>query len=255
MKRWLVLIIVCLAGVLAFGYLGQVITSYTSPASTYTRGLAMAAGVLYVVDSNSPGIVYRTNPSTGSVSGWFTLPFNGSPSGLAYTSGGNYLWVGVPSNDFVYRCNASTGSVYGSWSAGHDPSGLAPLGTGDGGAGATQLFTSDNAPPRFYRHYISDGSIVSSITISPSDYDCAYDWRNNLLWIGAGDYIRGYTMSGTVTGSFATPEAADPRGLAYYGSYLYVGCSNNGRIYVVHCPQDFVGIAAASMGRIKSFYR
>jgi len=255
MKRWLVLMVVLLTAASAFGYLGQVIASYPSPAGTNTRGLAMASGVLFVADSNSPAIIYRINPSTGATSSWYTLPFTGVPYGLAYTSGGNYLWVGTPSNEYVYRCNASNGSLYGSWSAGHDPSGLAPLGTGDGGYGATQLFASDNNPPRFWRHYLSNGSIISTVTIAAvADYDCAYDWRNNLLWVGNATYLYGYTMSGNITGSFAAP-AANPRGLAYYGAYLYVGCTSNGRIYVVHCPQSFVGVTPSSMGRVKSLFR
>jgi hypothetical protein len=254
MKRWLILVLGLLAAVSAFGYLGQVIASYPSPAGTNMRGLAMAAGVLYVADSNSPAIIYRVNPSTGSTYDWYTLPFSGNPSGLAYTSSGNYLWVGVPGNDYVYRCNASSGSLISSWSAGHEPYGLAPVATGDGGSGATQLFTTDNSPARFYRHYLSNGSIISSVTITSSAYDCAYDWRNSLLWIGTTTYLYGYTMSGTVTGSFASP-ATNPRGLAYYGAYLYVGCTSNGRIYVVHCPANFVGVRPSSMGRVKAFYR
>jgi hypothetical protein len=255
MRRWLVLAGAILAAASAFGYLGQVIASYASPAGTNTRGLAMASGVLFVSDSNSPAIIYRINPSSGTTSSWYNLPFTGSPSGLAYTSSGDYLWVSIPSNDYVYRCNAVTGSLYGSWSAGHNPAGLAPLGTGDGGSGATQIFTSDNGPARFWRHYLSNGSLISTVTISNgADYDCAYDWRNSLLWVGTATYLYGYTMSGTLTGSFASP-AANPRGLAYYGAYLYVGCTSNGRIYVVHCPSGFVGVTASSMSRVKSLYR
>lgn len=254
MRRWLILLAACMAAASAFGYLGQVIASYPSPAGTNTRGLAMASGVLFVVDASSPAIVYRINPSTGSTSLWYTLPFNGSPSGLTYTSGGNYLWVGVPANDNVYRCDANTGSLYGSWVAGHDPSGLAPVATGDGGSGATQLFTTDDNPARFWRHNISNGSVVSSVSITATANDCAYDWRNSLLWIGTSSYLFGYTMSGTVLGLFPSP-AATPRGLAYYGTYLYIACTSNGRIYVVHCPQNFVGVTAASMGRVKVLYR
>lgn len=255
MRRWLVLIVTLAAAASACAYLGQIIASYPSPAGTNTRGLGMGAGALFVADSNSPAVIYRVYPSTGATLSWYNLPFTGSPSGAAYVSGGNYLWISVPSNDHVYRCNADNGSLYGSWSAGHNPSGLAPLGTGDGGSGATQMFTSDGGPARFWRHYISNGSVISTVSISNgADYDCAYDWRNNLLWVATATYIYGYTMSGTITGSFAAP-AANPRGLAYYGAYLYVGCSSNGRIYIVHCPQNFVGIASASMGRIKTLYR
>lgn len=255
MKRWLLVGGLFLTAASVFAYLGQVIASYPSPAGTNTRGLARSSAVLFVVDANSPAVVYRVNPSTGATLGWYNLPFNGIPSGLAYTSGGDYLWVGVPSNDYVYQCNASTGSLYASWNAGHEPYGLSPLGTGDGGAGATQIITTDNSPPRMYRHNLSNGSLISSVTIGSSTYDCEYDWRNNLLWIGVADYIRGYTMSATVVGSFPAPAAGDPRGLAYYGSYLYVGCSYTGRIYVVHCPQNFVAVATSSMGRVKALFR
>ncbi len=257
MKKVLTLaLFVLLLSAAADATIGQVLASYPNPAGSGGRGLARADAILYLVDNHNPGVVYRLNPLNGSILSWYTLPYAGVNAGLAYQSGG-YLWVGNDTNNYVYRVNADTGSIYSSWNANHDPMGLDAQCTGDGGTGTSFILGTDSAPSAIFTHDLGTGSIISSVTISAaSDYDCAFDWRNSLLWIGnmAGGYVMGYSPSGTLMGSFPTPGAY-PSGMAYYGQYLFIGCSGDNRIYVVTCPQNFYDVAPASLGKVKVLYR
>jgi hypothetical protein len=255
MKRIVFCALVAATAAASWAYLGQVVGSFPSPAGTQTRGLAISSSYLFVVDGTSPGLVYRCYPNNGSVRNWYQLGWAGNNSGLALSATA-YLWVGCTSNNRVYRCHAPTGSIYDSWSAGHDPFGCAPLATGDGGVGTSYIYTTDTDPSAIFTHQLWTGSIVRSVAVpNRSDYDCAYDWRNRVVWLGdSPDLVYGYSFSGTVVGSFRSP-AASPRGLTYYGEYLYVGCASNGYIYRVHCPLNFIGAAPASVGKVKALFR
>jgi len=241
--------------VAAFAYLGQVVGSFPSPAGYLTRGLARSASYLYVLDNNNPGLVYRINPTSGYVYGWSILNYAGNNRGLAYVSG-NYLYIGNDTNDYVYRVNPDSGVAYSSWAANHDPFGLDPVCTGDGGTGTIAMYSTDSSPSAIFTHVLGTGSIASSITIpGASDYDCAYDWRNSVLWLGrSNSYVYAYSPSGVTVASFPAPTPY-PAALAYYGAYLWVACTGYGYIYRVHCPQGFVGTAPASLGRVKALYR
>jgi hypothetical protein len=238
----------------AEAYLGQVQASFRSPAGTDTRGLARAADYLYVVDGNDRGIVYRLHPNNGSVYNWYVLPWTGANSGLAF-SAPSYLWVGCLSNDVVYRTAVFTGSIHSAWNARHDPYGCAPRCAGDGGSGTTHLFTTDNDPDYLFTHRLGEGSIVNSFPLgTASNYDCAFDWRNNLLWRGSGNYIYAHTPAGSIVASFPSP-AGSPRGLAYNNAALWIACTADRYIYRVHCPKDFHAVAPASLGRVRAMFR
>jgi hypothetical protein len=243
-----------LLATVAQAYLGQVLGSFRSPAGTNTRGLARASSYLYIMDGNNRATVYSVRPFTGSIYNWYMAPWTGENSGLAFSTP-SYLWVGRLNNDTVFRTEANTGSVYSSWSAQHGPYGLAPWCTGDGGTGTSYLFSTDDAPSRLYTHRLSNGSIVNSTSlVNNTRCDCAYDWRNNLIWRGRAGSIYGIVPSGAVTASFASP-AGDPRGMTYYNSYLWVACNADGFVYRLHCPRDFTAVAPASLGKVRAIFR
>ncbi|MEE9456453.1 MAG: hypothetical protein V3W11_04810 [bacterium] len=254
MKRFAItLVVALLTASAADAYLGQIEASFRSPAGANTRGLARAAGYLYVVDGNERGVIYRMNPDTGKVYDWYVVRWDGANSGLAFSTP-SYLWVGCVSNNSVYRARAFTGSVYSSWDAGHDPFGIAPRSSGDGGKGTTHIFTTDNMPDFMFTHWLN-GNVVNSFPLGTrSRYDCAYDWRNNLLWRGSGDYIYAHTPTGSIAASFPSP-AGSPRGLAYNNRRLWIGCIDNSYIYRVHCPKNFFPVEPASVGRVKALFR
>jgi len=253
-KCFLSVVAVALVAATAQAYLGEVVSSFRSPAGTDTRGLARGSTYLYVMNGNIRATVYRTRPTTGSIYDWYMVSWTGENSGLAFSTP-SYLWVGRLDNDRVYCVEQSTGSLYYSWSAVHDPYGLAPWCTGDGGTGTSYLFSTDDAPSRLYTHELSNGSIVnSSSLVYNARCDCAFDWRNNLIWIGQGGSIYAVAPSGAPVASFNSP-AGSPRGLTYTNSYLWIACNSDGYIYRVHCPRNFTAAAPASLGKVRAIFR
>jgi hypothetical protein len=240
----------CIAS-MAFAALGDVLGSYEAPANNI-RGLAHSGTYLHVLIH--PDVVYNLNPANGSVRGSWTVPSSTSNRGLAYSAGG-HVWVGSYNNDRVYDCDWLTGSVNNSWPTGHDPYGLAPQQTGDGGVGTTAIFSSDSDPSYTWRHALSNGSVLSSFPMPNSDYrDIAYDHRNRLIWGAYGPNVYGYSVSGngSIVSSFPAPPST-AYGITYYDSALFIGCTN-GYVYRVSCPAT-VDVGPASIGKVKALYR
>jgi len=238
-----------------FGRLGDVKNSFPAPGKQ-VRGMARSGIRLFVIDYGSSTRIYRLSPATGSSYGSWTTSFSNKCSGLAFSEGG-VLWVGCDGDGRVYKCKALTGSVYYRWDAGHEPYGVAPYCTGDGGIGTTAVFTSDSAPSLCWRHNMTNGSVLSSFGLAnASTFDIAWDHRNKLIWKGSlPNVVYGYNTAGSVAASFTAPGHS-PRGLAYYGQYLWVGCDTTDRIYQVHCPGDITsGVSPASFGEVKALFR
>jgi len=251
LRSFLVVAVTLCVVSMAFGAMGDILGSYKAP-SNNIRGLAHSGTYLHVLVH--PDTVYNVNPGNGSVRGSWTVPSSTSNRGLAYSSGG-HVWVGSYNNDTVYNCHWTTGSVYGSWAAGHDPYGLAPQQTGDGGAGTTAIFSSDSSPSYTWRHNLANGTVLSSFPMPNSDYrDITYDHRNGLIWGAYGANIFGYAVAGngSIRASFPAPPSTS-YGMAYYNYVLFIGCTN-GYIYRVSCPAS-VDVAPASIGKVKALYR
>jgi len=236
----------------AYASLGSVVSSFRAPGAD-VRGLAHSGNRLHVMIFGSPTRIYRVAPVSGAVYGSWPVPFGNNCRGLAFSEGG-HLWVGNYGNDYVYDCVATSGSIRSSWSAGHDPYGLAPYCTADGGVGTTAIFSSDSDPSSCWRHNMNTGSILASFAIANvSFFDVAWDHRNRLVWMGdLPDVVYGYNTRGSIRASFTAP-ADYPYGAAYYGEYLWIGCAANGYVYRVHCPAT-VGIAPASLGKVKALF-
>lgn len=253
-RLWTALAVAALTAVGAEAYLGQIEASFPSPAGTDTRGLARADDFLYAVDGGAPGTVYRMNVETGSVSGRYVVGWMEVNSGLGYSANPAYLWVGCVGSNRVYQVRPLTGSVYSFWKAAHKAFGVAAQCTGDGGKGTSNIYAADNYPAFIYRHRL-DGSVAGSFPIgATSRFDCAFDWRNNIVWRGSGNRIYGFTPSGAIAASFASPNGT-PWGLTYYNRRLWVACQDDGYIYRVHCPKEFFAVEPVSAGRVKALFR
>jgi hypothetical protein len=257
MKRSAFIIIVLLITAVSAGLarLGDVKTSFPAPGNQ-VRGMARSGIRLFVMIYGSSTRVYRLSPATGSSYGSWTTSFSNKCTGLAFSEGG-YLWIGCDGESRVYRCKALTGSVYYRWNAGHEPYGVAPYCTGDGGVGTTAIFTSDSAPSFCWRHDMTSGSVLSSFGLAnASAFDIAWDHRNKIIWKGSlPNSVYGFNTAGSVVASFTVPGHT-PRGLAYYGQYLWVGCDGDDRIYQVHCPGNITsGVSPASFGGVKTLFR
>jgi hypothetical protein len=237
----------------AWGAMGSVVSSFHAPGNA-VRGLARTSTRVVILIYGSPSRVYQVAPVTGSIYESWAITFGNNCRGLAF-SPPNHLWVGNYGDDKVYDCRLSDGSVIRSWNAGHDPYGLAPNCTGDGGVGTTGLFSSDDTPPYCWLHATDTGSINSSFYIEKSNYfDIAWDHRNKLVWTAyPPDWIYGHTTAGSMVVSFRVPSTY-PYGLTYSNEYLWVACATNGYVYRVHCPGT-VGVSPASLGKVRALYR
>ncbi len=252
-KALFLTVAVVVAAATAYAALGDIVSSFRAPASQ-PRGLARSNGRLYVLDYNSPNRVYYLNPTTGSRIGSWPTPYNTGNRGLAYIVGG-YIYVGCWSNDRIYRCRSDDGSVYTSWAVGHDPQGLAPVQTGDGGSGATSLYCSDSSPSYFWRHHYTTGSVLGSFAAPHSSFqDITYDHRNRLIWRYNSNVIYGITTAGSVKASFSWPGHGSYAGMAYHSQYLFISATTQQYIYRVHCPIN-VDVAPSSMGKIKAVFK
>jgi hypothetical protein len=256
MKKVLVTVLgLGLAATPVIARMGSVVTSFPSPTTNAPWGLARSNDYLYVLVYSSPNRVYLLRWTNGSVlSSWITPRADGN-RGLAYSWGG-HVWIGCYQNDTVYDCVDTTGSVRTSWSAGHDPYGLAPNQIADGGYGTTALYVRDSSPSYVWLQSLTNGSVQSSFSIAHSSAsDFAYDHHNLTLWGPYGTNIYGYNRySGLPVLSFQRPANASVYGLAYHGYYLWVACSNR-YIYVVHCPREYPAVQPATLGRVKALFR
>jgi len=173
---------------------------------------------------------------------------------MAYIPDRN-LYLGDWNSRYVFRCDASNGAVIGSFTTGLRPYGLAPIQTGDGGIGATYLYSSATSPSYFWQVHYTNGSILSSFEAPQlAPQDTTYDHRNQLIWRYYSDVVYGISTAGSVKASFPWSGRGTYVGMAYYGEYLFIGGDvQPSHIYIVHCPGS-LGVAPASMGKIKAMF-
>ncbi len=266
MKRRIIIIVAfsALAAGTAYPYLGQIVTSFPAP---LPAPVALACGkddsqMWVYCGGASPFPVWRINSETGSIYGSF-VKFSGKWNeidGLAYTSGGapggDYLWLNNVATQKVFMCNPTTGSHYLSWRLWHGAiGGLAPLAYADGGYNPQAIIATDRRPAYTYYHLPTTGSLIASHPCWDYTYDVAWDWRNDLIWGSyyAAGCVCGLNTSGSVVATFPAPGDW-ARAMTYRGEYLWVGCSVPSLIYKIHCPV-FLGVAPASLGRVKALFR
>lgn len=240
----------------AFGALGNVVASFPSPApnpEALTR-CAVSDDWLYVFCNNSPWYIYRVNAETGSVLSATLSPWTDETRGLAYMQGNLYMVNEY--NDRIYVHHYTTMSIIASFYTYHDVTGgLDTRGTSEIGSGATELWSTRVSPPTIFRHNIQNGSVLSSFPAHSSGaYDCAWDWRSQVLWAGGGtSTVYGYNTNGTIVASFTSP-ALYPRGMTYYNYFLWIGTTTGSNyIWKVECP-NLTGIRPVSFGRVKTLF-
>jgi hypothetical protein len=186
-----------------------------------------------------------------------TTPPDSALHGFSY-GGGSDLYALNYLTRVVARFTASSGSLISTWGW---PSGgrFGLCCEHDGSNPASYLWLS-YYDGNFWR-YTTDGSLVSSFDIyNTNEYDLAWDYANKLIWYPNYNTDRVYaiTTSGSAVASWRIPTGVTaPYGIAYYGEYLYVSTAGgvpDDYIWVYHCP-NVVGIAPASIGKVKALFR
>jgi hypothetical protein len=266
-KAVMLTLALALAAGAAYGALGTVVASFSSPA-TYPIALGIPTNQTYLwaYCNSSPYRIYRMNGSTGSVYSSYVSPQGTYTRGLTYSFNGggglptgSYLWMGNYSTDRIYRCNYTTGSPYTYIPANHDMyGGIAAMATADGGAAPTYMLSNDTSPATMYRQRLTNGSILNSWSTNANTYDLAWDWRNAVIWTGqSGNRVYGWRTTGSLVHSFTIPNNY-PLGFCYTSNYLWVAVtigSPSHYIYKIHCPQTNIGIAPSSVGKIKTLFK
>jgi hypothetical protein len=245
----------------AWGELGDVVASWTAPASS-PYGVAANASYIYVYCGTSPYNVYTMTTAGSVVSSW-SSPFGSRTRGLGYEYG-NYLWLGYYGSGvaFVAKTNGSNGSVISSFPVYNEHTlygGVACQGN-PSSAGVTSIISNDYLPYVASRHTTA-GSLISTFVYStgePSFRDPAWDYVNGLIWWGdyySPYFVYGYDTDGSIVASFAGPWVS-PYGLGFYGDYLWIS-SNSSPYYVyrVHCPFIGISVVPASVGKVKALFR
>jgi len=250
---------VALAAV-AWGALGDVVSSFAAPAN-YPYAVACSPSYIYVYCNTSPYNVY-TCTTTGSVVRSWASPFSSRTRGLGYEYG-NYLWLGYYGSSVaqVAKVNALTGSIISSFPvySVHTLYGGVACEGNPGTPGIASVISNDYVPYRASRH-TTTGSLISSFDYpsSTSFRDPGWDYGNRLIWWGhytsSSPRVYGYTTDGSLIASF--PAAASyPYGCDYYNGYLWISHSTTGYyVYQIHCPAT-VTIAPASVGKVKALFR
>lgn len=267
MKKAIALALVLSAAPAAFAALGDVVASWPSP-ERIPLGLACGpkTSQMWVYCNEWPCYIYHVHADTGSVYGSF-LHYDGQNNvrGLSFSYGGpapysgDYLWVGDVDNRCVYMSDPTTGRTYLSYPLSFAPNGLAVEATGDGGLAPKAMFAEEAVLRcHIYRLQLTTGSVMSSFLFdTPYARDLAYDWRNGLVWTTwdkEGPVVGCDPASGSIKASFPSPPGK-PGAFTYRGEYLWIGTfGDSDNIYKVHCPGG-IGVAPASLGRVKALFR
>ena len=230
--------------------LGDVLASFPSPAPKPTS-LTWADGNLYCFCKTPPYNIWKIKPSNGNVLGSFRFArAAGDTEGIA--NDGRYFWVGNAAENVIY-CLQWGGSVVSSfrtsWNVGR---GLAcsdyhVWGTEAGGEWNFKIYQMRRT-----------GEIVRSYAVYYQMFDPVWDGR--YIWVPDYDQvvkwyriIRIDPTDGRIVTTFQSP-ADEARGMAYDGMYLWLSTmADNGRIWKI--DTGGVGVAPASLGRVKALYR
>ncbi|MGD8719522.1 MAG: hypothetical protein PVH29_11975 [Candidatus Zixiibacteriota bacterium] len=252
MRRWSSVIALCIicAGA-AWGW-GSLVASYAAPGQA-PNGLAYFTSSYICCSTITPDTIWRLYRSNGSVASSFAAPFV-EPTGITFgnISGTGYIWVADPSADYVYRMGCGSGSVYSSFAA---PGGL-PIGLAFAQEGGDYiLYHTDYFNKHLYRLNANNGSVYASYLLpyTPRDLGCG----GGYLWIAdtANHLIRASTTAGSAVASFQSQQGP-PFGVCYDETddnvWVSVAAALN---YIFVYETEGIGVAPASIGRVKALFR
>jgi hypothetical protein len=239
----------------AFGY-GSLVSSFKAPGE-YPWGIGWASwrDSGFWVSCSGNDYRYRMT-TTGSIYASFPNPGTGSTGcGAANINGVGYVFVVGYGNKYAYRIGMAAGSIYGSWPA----PGLLPRGIDYCGDGGNYVYYIERNGRVLYFMHAYTGSIYRMDTLDFIPGDVAYDPRG-YLWITAphAGLVLQCTTTGSAIDSFWTTSYGDPSGCGCDGTYVYVGVSTSyprSTHNVLKFETSGVGIAPASLGKVKALFR
>jgi DNA-binding beta-propeller fold protein YncE len=227
---------------------GDVILSFNSPGQ-YPFGLTWDGEYLWTTnyDIDEKGIIYKLDPSDGSVITSFNSPISGNvPTGLTWD--GTYLWsvesfFEQEEKGIIYKLDPSDGSVISSFnSPGNFPGGLA----WDGYYLWNADWISDMEKGIIYKLDPSNGSVITSFNSPISgNVPTGLTWDGTYLWSvesffeqeEKGIIYKLDPSDGSVISSFNSPGFL-PVGLAWDGYYLWNADRIEDKIYKIEINES-----------------
>ncbi len=264
MKRPIVLGVTLAFAGAAYGYLGEIVASYPCPEGR--NAYAMSVGDRYVYAYiTGPFHVYRIERWTGSVVSSYAPAVSGTIASMAFEEG-PYLWMHSQGYAPVWfhRCNEATGSIYSSIPIITQSSSSVDFETPRGEPAPARAILMSVSIGIYGQHllrFTTAGSFIDSFKPETSLSQVAWDYGNAWMWLPRctiNPYYHAYDTHGSHVASFPPPTAAHiPRGLDYYGEYLWASSTtlSDPHILVIHCPTVYPTVTPASVGRIKALYR
>jgi hypothetical protein len=233
---------------------GSLVASYASPGQ-YPNGLAYINAGYIALTTSTPDAVWLLNRSNASVVGSFAAPTtNTGGCTFGQINGHGYLWLSSRAPNYIYYMDWSTGSIHGSFAyPSINPHGVAFRAEG------SSYYVYANSSYEQYLYYMNatTGSVHATYTLpfAPS-YDGEYDAAHNCLWWAGGLTASGvYQLDsqGSLINSFGTGHSCT--GLTYDPNtdYIWVG---TGSLHTINVYEVIgVGVAPASLGRVKALFR
>ncbi len=249
----------------AHGYMGEIVASYPCPEGRNAYAMSVGDRYLYAYIT---GLfrVYRIERWTGSVVNSYAPTVGGTVAGMAFEEG-PYLWMHDQgfAPVWFHRCNEGTGSIYSSMPIITQGCSSVDFETPRGEPAPIKSILMSVSIGIYGQHllrFTTAGSFIDSFKpeITPWS-EIAWDYGNGWLWLPRDDYhpyYHAYDTHGSLVASFPPITAAHiPRGLDYYGEYLWVSSQtlSDPHILIIHCPVRYPAVAPASVGRIKALYR
>jgi hypothetical protein len=249
----------------AHGYMGEIVASYPCPEGRNAYALTVGDRYLYAYITRAFR-VYRIERWTGSVVNSYAPAVGGTVAGMAFEEG-PYLWMHDQgfAPVWFHRCNEETGSIYSSIPIITQGCSSVDFETPRGEPAPIRSILMSVSIGIYGQHllrFTTAGSFIDSFKPeNPWWSDVTWDYGNALIWIPKNiynPYYYAYDTHGSLVTSFPPITAAHiPRGLDYYGEYLWVSSQTltDPHILIIHCPVRYPAVAPASVGRIKALYR
>jgi hypothetical protein len=241
----------------AYAGMGDVLTSWQAPLYNDVNGIAFEGEYIWLNNAagETKGVFKCTK--AGSVIKEMGFPYHGWGPAYALTFDGEYLWtifhppVGPVKYD-NYAKYTTKGSYAGGFATHRYPLYYPSRAVSWDGQ---YLWTDERLSEVTAGKYTTAGSLVGTFSV-PGKWGTDAAYYNDQLWYGTTypyDTVFGGVIGGDVVASFAAPGGSC-YAVGFDGEYLWTADRNKPQ-YIYKVDIEVVGVAPASVGKVKALYR